>query len=39
VQCPAYKDRQIRKTCSEELVEICGEVGDTIEKNKILGKF
>jgi hypothetical protein len=32
VQCPAY--RQTRKTCWEELVEICGEAGDTTEKRK-----
>jgi hypothetical protein len=39
VQCPAYKDRQIRKTFWEELVEICGEAGETTEKNKIFVKF
>jgi hypothetical protein len=39
VQCPVCKDRQIRKTCWEELVEICDEAGDTTEKKKILGKF
>ena len=38
-ECPDYKNRVLKKSHWEELVEMFGESGDTAEKKKVFGMW